>query len=686
MQAQVFDCIRDPVCVIDTAGNILLSNPCFKDEVVRSFPNFLVDIVMEEGKQEVADALAAVHAATGSVRLQAIKIRTFAGEHQCKTVPHINPILHAYSRRCMRLSDYGLQINNLASYVSLALPHSLLPTSTVPTVRLIDWSIGILDEHLVLSGRFLDNNAINDRVVSEVTTQDKQTFQVTSSEFLDFFQRAPIALHWLSGTGHVLWANDTELQSLGYTAEEYVGHCITEFLCEGEEAQLGDVFRRLARGETIRNAAFRFRAKCGEIKYLVVDSNVNFNEDGSFRHTRCFIRNDNERRVREAVLETDRRLTEAAAKAKDKFIRRVFHEVQTPLHVLSGMMSEQEVNDMSRSLDVIIGIVADLNFATSFSANKITELVKKPTHLGSMLADVVDAVKTVEMASNVRLAIADGVPVGVKAETVLHRVLFNLTSNALRFSPPGSEVELSVTQNHESSMGYMGCGSERGEEKGMRFRGAEGVTFAVSNTSTLCVDVVEIHRYFRSYYHSDEMTACRDLSSSKGLGLGLYVAFHLVQLMGGMLEVSVTEGRNIRFSFTLPLEACELAEPSDLHYSEPSKPSALRPSNLGPRQAPLLCNTSTPRERSLEKTAAARMHIELDETVDEHVVDSGGGGAVSVAEDPGNMPRMMRILVVDDSPICQKMATKVLCRHNFATDVANNGREAVKKLAYKPCL
>ena len=30
-------------------------------------------------------------------------------------------------------------------------------------------------------------------------------------------------MHWLSGTGHVLWANETELSVLGYTAEEYIG-------------------------------------------------------------------------------------------------------------------------------------------------------------------------------------------------------------------------------------------------------------------------------------------------------------------------------------------------------------------------------------------------------------------------------------------------------------------------------
>jgi hypothetical protein len=33
-------------------------------------------------------------------------------------------------------------------------------------------------------------------------------------------------MHWLSGTGHVLWANETELNVLGYTAEEYIGQVL----------------------------------------------------------------------------------------------------------------------------------------------------------------------------------------------------------------------------------------------------------------------------------------------------------------------------------------------------------------------------------------------------------------------------------------------------------------------------
>ena len=58
------------------------------------------------------------------------------------------------------------------------------------------------------------------------------------AQLIDFFQNAPIALHWLSGTGHVLWANQTELDVLGYTAEEYIGQPIMKFCPDEEELVL----------------------------------------------------------------------------------------------------------------------------------------------------------------------------------------------------------------------------------------------------------------------------------------------------------------------------------------------------------------------------------------------------------------------------------------------------------------
>jgi hypothetical protein len=61
-------------------------------------------------------------------------------------------------------------------------------------------------------------------------TPQSEEKKASEKELLDFLNKAPIAMHWLSGTGHVLWANETEMNVLGYTPEEYIGQVILDSL------------------------------------------------------------------------------------------------------------------------------------------------------------------------------------------------------------------------------------------------------------------------------------------------------------------------------------------------------------------------------------------------------------------------------------------------------------------------
>jgi hypothetical protein len=101
----------------------------------------------------------------------------------------------------------------------------------LPIRRHFDWIVGLgTDGNVVLFG-----DPCSDRDVDQcakVFSQEREFFKTCVTVFLfppelhqdeelvDFFQNAPIALHWLSGTGIVLWANETELNVLGYSAEE----------------------------------------------------------------------------------------------------------------------------------------------------------------------------------------------------------------------------------------------------------------------------------------------------------------------------------------------------------------------------------------------------------------------------------------------------------------------------------
>src|SRR5207244_2001409 len=47
--------------------------------------------------------------------------------------------------------------------------------------------------------------------------------------FEDFVENGSIGMHWVGPDGAILWASQCELDFLGYTREEYIGHNISEF-------------------------------------------------------------------------------------------------------------------------------------------------------------------------------------------------------------------------------------------------------------------------------------------------------------------------------------------------------------------------------------------------------------------------------------------------------------------------
>ena len=121
----------------------------------------------------------------------------------------------------------------------------------------------------------------------------------SEAELRDFVENASVGLQWVGPDGSVLWANQTELDLLGYTREEYIGHNITEFYAD--RAVIEDMLVRLTGGETLHDHEARMRCKDGSIRHVVVSSNA-YVEDGKFGHTRCFTRDITARKQAEAAL------------------------------------------------------------------------------------------------------------------------------------------------------------------------------------------------------------------------------------------------------------------------------------------------------------------------------------------------------------------------------------------------
>ncbi len=101
---------------------------------------------------------------------------------------------------------------------------------------------------------------------------------------LDFIENSNIGIHAVSPDGIIKYANKHELNILGYSEEEYVGHHVSEF--QFDKTCLQDMMTRLARFEPFANFPAMVYGKNG-IKYILYNSSV-YEEHGKFIHTRCF--------------------------------------------------------------------------------------------------------------------------------------------------------------------------------------------------------------------------------------------------------------------------------------------------------------------------------------------------------------------------------------------------------------
>jgi PAS domain S-box-containing protein len=179
----------------------------------------------------------------------------------------------------------------------------------------------------------------------------------------DFVENAPEGLRRVGPDGLILWANKSELDMLGYTREEYIGHHIAEFFADAPVIE--DFLACLARGETLREREAQMVCKDGSIRHVLINSNALF-EGGKFIHTRCITRDITDRKLDEekmiAAYEQEsaaRAVAEAASRSKDEFIAVVLQSLRSPLNVILGcdrLLREDQIDaaQLRQSWDVIV--------------------------------------------------------------------------------------------------------------------------------------------------------------------------------------------------------------------------------------------------------------------------------------------------------------------------------------------
>ena len=147
--------------------------------------------------------------------------------------------------------------------------------------------------------------------MTQLRAAEEQT-RAAKDDLEQFLAGAVVPIHRVDRAGIIRWANEAELELLGYAPEEYIGQPIARFHADSDV--IADILARLKRGETLRDAKSTLIAKDGSLRHVEISSNVQM-LGGEFLSTRCFTRDVTELRRSEHRAEVLHRLTAALATA-----------------------------------------------------------------------------------------------------------------------------------------------------------------------------------------------------------------------------------------------------------------------------------------------------------------------------------------------------------------------------------
>src|SRR5262245_1770938 len=242
-----------------------------------------------------------------------------------------------------------------------------------------------------------------------------------------------------------------------------------------------------------------------------------------------------------------RREAESAARAKDEFLATLSHELRNPLNAMLGWatllesgrldaeQARRAVRIILRNVDAQARLVQDLLEMSSAVMGR-TRLNMRAVELRTLVAEVVDALRPGAEAKGLRLDAGLELPGPVVSGDTdrLRQVIWNLMTNAIKFTPAGGRVEITLARVHSH------------------------LELRVSDTGQGIHPDLLPHVFDR--LRQGDSTSTR---AHGGVGIGLALVRHLVELHGGGVHAeSLGEGQGATFTVTLPLTAVEIRGPA----------------------------------------------------------------------------------------------------------------------------
>jgi PAS domain S-box-containing protein len=390
----------------------------------------------------------------------------------------------------------------------------------------------------------------------------------TAAHLRSILDAALDAVVGMDATGRITFWNPRAEHIFGWAREEALGKVMAELIIppEHRQAHTAGLERFLRTGEAVildRRVELTALRRDGTV--FPVELAITHVAEGGYHTFTAFVRDitgrkraEEERERLLAVTEAARDEAEDASRAKDQFLAILSHELRTPLTAIVGwvyLLRSGAVDEatMAKGLATIernvmsqAKLVGDILDMSRIMGARL-RLNPRPLTLSPLIAAVLDSLMPAARAKSIRvLPVLDPSAGPVLADPErLQQVVWNLVSNAIKFTPPGGTVNVRLSQEEGSAH------------------------IVVQDTGS------GIPRDFLPYVF--DVFRQRDSTDTRphgGVGLGLALVRQLVELHGGRVHAeSAGEDQGATFTVSLPIVAG--MEPVSLAPMQPALEAVL---------------------------------------------------------------------------------------------------------------
>ncbi|MDH3196704.1 MAG: ATP-binding protein [Candidatus Krumholzibacteria bacterium] len=347
-------------------------------------------------------------------------------------------------------------------------------------------------------------------------------------------------------TGALIEVNRKTCDVLGYAEEELLGRSFFELFPSENQLQARRDFVNILSRKSTSFVDRQMRSRDGGVIYVDISASLVDLEAASF--VQILVHDISQRRMLEQqIIRQNRRLQDALRKLREvdrmktEFLANISHELRTPLSVIiayADTLREPSLGDEERRgfLDVVAqngqSLLRLINDLLDLSQLETTEAMLSvgPSHLHDVVRAMWAEVERQAKDKGIELRFEPGadVPVAWFDSRRMQQVVSSLVHNALKFTPEGGKVVVRSS------------------------RVPDGVCMEVADTGA-GIPAEHLPSVFVAFRQIDGSTTRR----WGGLGIGLAMAKHIVELHGGRIWVESRQGEGSTFRFVIPADAHE---------------------------------------------------------------------------------------------------------------------------------